>query len=95
MHRYFASFSYQAQSWKKPKRVVAKIEWHPGELYPSVGFIVTNLARPIERVAAFYNQRGTCEQYIKEGRGAIKWIATVVALLRRQRRPSPGRCAAP
>ena len=44
-----------------------------GELYPRVGFIVTNLARPAERVVAFYNHRGTCEQYIKEGKGAIKW----------------------
>ncbi len=73
VRRYFASFSYQAQSWKKARRVVAKVEWHPGELYPRVGFIVTNLARPAERVVAFYNQRGTCEQYIKEGKGAIKW----------------------
>jgi hypothetical protein len=38
-----------------------------------VGFIVTNLARPAERVVAFYNQRGTAEQWIKEGKGAIKW----------------------
>jgi hypothetical protein len=52
---------------------VAKIEWHPNELYPRVGFIVTNLARPAERVVAFYNQRGTAEQWIKEGKGAIKW----------------------
>jgi hypothetical protein len=71
--RYYASFGYQAQSWKKPRRVVAKVEWHPGELYPRVGFIVTNLARPAERVVAFYNQRGTAEQWIKEGKGAIKW----------------------
>jgi hypothetical protein len=73
LRRYFASFSYQAQSWGKPRRVVAKVEWHPGELYPRVGFIVTNLARPAERIVAFYNQRGTCEQWIKEGKGAIKW----------------------
>ena len=73
VRRSFASFSYQAQSWNKPRRVVAKVEWHPGELYPRVGFIVTNLARPAERVVAFYNQRGTCEQFIKEGKGAIKW----------------------
>jgi Transposase DDE domain group 1 len=73
VRRCFASFSYQAQSWNKPRRVVAKVEWHPGELYPRVGFIVTNLARPAERVVAFYNQRGTCEQFIKEGKGAIKW----------------------
>jgi Transposase DDE domain group 1 len=73
VRRYYARFSYQAQSWKKPRRVVAKVEWHPGELYPRVGFIVTNLARPAERVVAFYNQRGTAEQWIKEGKGAIKW----------------------
>jgi hypothetical protein len=73
VRRYFASFSYQAQSWKKPRRVVAKVEWHPAELYPRVGFIVTNLARPAERVVGFYNQRGTAEQWIKEGKGAIKW----------------------
>jgi hypothetical protein len=73
VRRYFASFSYEAQSWKKPRRVVAKVEWHPAELYPRVGFIVTNLARPAERVVGFYNQRGTAEQWIKEGKGAIKW----------------------
>ena len=42
-------------------------------LYPRVGFIVTNLARSAEGVVAFYNQRGTYEQYIKEGKNAIKW----------------------
>jgi hypothetical protein len=73
VRRFYTSFSYQAQSWNKPRRVVAKVEWHPGELYPRVGFIVTNLARPAERVVAFYNQRGTAEQWIKEGKGAIKW----------------------
>jgi hypothetical protein len=53
--------------------VVAKVEWHPGELYPRVGFIVTNMTRPAERIVAFYNQRGTAEQWIKEGKNAIKW----------------------
>jgi Transposase DDE domain group 1 len=73
VRRYYASFSYRAGSWTKPRRVVAKVEWHPGELCPRVGFIVTNLARSPERAVAFYNHRGTCEQYIKEGKGAIKW----------------------
>jgi Transposase DDE domain group 1 len=73
VRRYFARFHYQAGSWSKPRRVVAKVEWHPGELCPRVGFIVTNLARPAERIVGFYNHRGTCEQYIKEGKGAIKW----------------------
>ena len=52
---------------------MAKVEWHAGELYLRVGFIVSNLARPAERVVAFYNQRGTCEQFIKQGKGAVKW----------------------
>jgi len=73
VRRYFASFSYQAHIWKKPRRVVAKVEWHPGEFCPRVGFIVTNLARSSERIVGFDNQRGTAEQSIKEGKGAIKW----------------------
>ena len=73
VRRFHASFSYQAGSWDRKRRVVAKVEWHPGELYPRVGFIVTNLSRPAERVVAFYNHRGTAEQYIKEGKNAIKW----------------------
>jgi hypothetical protein len=71
VRRYHASFSYRAGSWNKPRRVVAKVEWHPGELYPRVGFIVTNMTRPAERVVAFYSQRGTAEQYIKEGKNAV------------------------
>src|SRR6187549_3461004 len=73
VRRYYASFRYQAQSWNKPRHVVAKVEWHPDELYPSAGFIVTNLARSAEGIVAFYNKRGTCEQWIKEGKNAIKW----------------------
>ena len=73
VRRFHANFTYQAGSWTKPRRVIAKVEWHPGELVPRVGFIVTNLFRPAERVVAFYNQRGTAEQWIKEGKGAIKW----------------------
>ncbi len=73
VRRYYASFSYQAGSWDKKRRVVAKVEWHPYELHPRVGFIVTNLSRSAERVTLFYNQRGKAEQYIKEGKNAIKW----------------------
>ena len=53
--------------------MVAKVEWHPGELYPRVGFIVTNMTRPAERVVAFYNQRGTAERWIREGKSAVTW----------------------
>ena len=49
----YAGFSYRAKSWDKARRVVAKVEWHPSELSPRVGFIVTNLSRPAERVTLF------------------------------------------
>ena len=50
VRRKYANFTYQAASWTKPRRVIAKVEWQPGEPYPRVGFIATNLSRPVERV---------------------------------------------
>jgi len=44
---------------------VAKVEWHPGELYRRLGFIVTNLGRPAEGVVSLYDQHGAAERYIK------------------------------
>jgi len=70
---WYADFLYQAQSWDRARRIVAKVEWHKGKLFPRVGFIVTNPGRPAKRVVRFYNQRGTAEQWIKEGKNAIKW----------------------
>jgi hypothetical protein len=63
---------YQAASWKKARRVVAKVEFHFGELFPRVGFIVTNLECESRAVVRFYNKRGTAEQWIKEGNQAVK-----------------------
>jgi hypothetical protein len=71
--RSYANFTYHAASWTKPRREVGKVEWRPGELYPRVGFIAVNMARPPENVVAFYDKRGACEQWIKEGKGAIRW----------------------
>jgi hypothetical protein len=73
VRRFYSSFRYQAGSWERPRRVIAKVEWHSGELFPRVGFIVTNMKRSSRNVVSFYNQRGTAEQWIKEGKGAIKW----------------------
>ena len=70
---FYHSFSYQAKSWRQPRRVVAKVQWHRGELFPRVGFIVTNLTWHSNRVVRFYNGRGTAEQWIKEGKNAVKW----------------------
>ena len=69
----YHDFVYQAQSWDIPRRVGAKVEWHQGELFPRVGFVVTNLNLPPEGVTHFYNGRGTAEQWIKEGKYALNW----------------------
>jgi hypothetical protein len=70
---FYHSFQYQAKSWQRSRRVVAKVEWHQGELFPRMGFIVTNLTWRSMRVVRFYNGRGTSEQWIKEGKNAVKW----------------------
>ena len=71
--RFYHSFVYQTHSWNRPRRVVAKVEWHQGELFPRVGFIVTNLGGGAKPVVDFYNRRGTAEQWIKEGKHAVRW----------------------
>jgi hypothetical protein len=70
---FYRSFYYQAEGWSKARRIVAKVEWHFGELFPKVGFLVTNLSWNTKKVIKFYNKRGTAEQYIKEGKNAVKW----------------------
>ena len=69
----YHDFTYQAQSWSHSRRVVAKVEWHQGELFPRLGFIVTNLSYPPKGIVRFYNGRGTAEQWITEGKNALNW----------------------
>jgi hypothetical protein len=52
---------------------VAKVEWHQGELFARVEFIVTNLNQRSKNVVGFYNGRGTAGQWIKEGTHAVQW----------------------
>ena len=59
---WYKGFRYQAASWKTARRVVAKVECHFGELFPRVGFIVTNLDTESPAVVRFYNKRRTAEQ---------------------------------
>jgi hypothetical protein len=69
---WYKSFLYQAATWRTARRVVAKVEFHFGELFPRVGFIVTNLETDSRAAVRFYNKRGTAEQWIKEGKQAVK-----------------------
>jgi len=44
--RKLASAVLMAPSYpNRKRRVMAKVEWRPGELYPRAGFIVTNLGQ--------------------------------------------------
>ena len=58
---FYASFRYQAKSWECARRVVVRVAWHAGELFPRVGFVVTNLKWQSKRVVHFYNRRGTAD----------------------------------
>ena len=44
-----------------------------GAYLPRPVVVSMMLARPAKRVVRFYNQRGTAEQWIKEGKNAVKW----------------------
>ena len=69
---WYKSFLCKASNWKTARRVVAKVEHRAGELFPRVGFIVTNLETPSRAVVWFYNKRGATEQWIKEGKQTVK-----------------------
>ena len=69
---WYKGFLYRAASWTTARRVVAKVEHHAGGLFPRLGFIVTNTQLANRKVVHFYNQRGKAEQWIKEGKQAVK-----------------------
>ena len=72
--RTFVSFEYQANSWKRPRRVVARLEasWHPdpqgGYMRQEVDtrFVVTSLSGTAKHLyESVYCQRGQMENLIK------------------------------
>jgi len=64
------------------KTFVAKVEWHPGELYPRVGFIVTNLARPADGMSRLRLHR--C--WMRFGRMRLRGLGRCQAQHRRRDR---------
>ena len=69
-------FPYRAGTWKKRRRVVCKIEWHNDELFPRVGFIVTNSTLRAWQVVKAYNGRANVENRIKEAKNTLRWDKT-------------------
>jgi hypothetical protein len=93
VRHYYASSSYQAQSWKKPRRVVAKVEWHPGELIPA-----SALSSPTWRGRPNASSPSTTSAARRssgprKARTRSNVDPPVMPHLRRQRRASPARCA--
>jgi len=72
----YVNLEYQAGSWDRIRRVVAKIEWHFGELFPLYYFIVTNSKLAASKVVEVYNGRGDVENRIKEGKNTLRWNKT-------------------
>jgi hypothetical protein len=72
----YVDMNYQAKSWGNPRRVIAKIEWYMGELFPRCYFIVTNSRLPAFSVVKVYNGRGDVENRIKEGKNTLRWDKT-------------------
>jgi len=69
-------FHYRAGSCKKRRRVVCKEEWHNVELFPRVGFIVTNSTLRAREVVRAYNGRANVENRIKEAKNTLRWGKT-------------------
>jgi|SRR5208283_3782722 hypothetical protein len=53
---------YALNAPRKARRVVAKVEFHFGELFPRVGFIVTNLETESRRTARDGSQRKSSQK---------------------------------
>jgi len=56
---FYHDFSYRAATWSKPRRVITKVKSHMGELFPRVGFNVTDISALAKNVVPFY-RRGNC-----------------------------------
>jgi len=67
-HVIYGEFMYKASSWKKERRVVVKLEKPEGQMLYNYTFIVTNMTLFPEDVVKFYCNRGTMENFIKEGK---------------------------
>ena len=80
----YDDFWYRAGSWDRARRVVARVEWHRGELFPRVGFIVTNMTAGPKGVVRFYNGRGDSRAVDQGGQVRAELDSAVVPSVRGQ-----------
>jgi hypothetical protein len=62
--RVFYTFRHRARSWKRKRRIVVKIE--AGPLGSNRRFVISNRPGTAEQIFNGYNDRGECENRIKE-----------------------------
>ncbi len=62
--RLFYSFRHRARSWNKKRRIVVKIE--VGPLGTNIRYVITNRPGTAQEIYQLYDERGQCENWIKE-----------------------------
>lgn len=70
-HVIYGEFMYKAKKWTKERRVVVKLEKKEGQMCIDYTFVVTNMTSYPEDVIKFYCNRGTMENFIKEGKNGF------------------------
>ena len=80
----YDDFWYRAGSWNLARRVVAKVEWHEGELFPRVGFIVPNMTAVPRRSGSFLQWTRYCRAVDQRGQVSAVLDTTVVPGVRGQ-----------
>lgn len=75
---FYKEVTYQAASWDKERRVIIKLEKPAGELLFTYTFIVTSLPSNAKNIVKTYQNRGTMENFIKEGKNgfAFDWLSS-------------------
>jgi hypothetical protein len=68
--RRFYSFRHRAKSWNKRRKILVKIE--VGPLGTNVRFVITNRPGRAEAIYQLYEQRGQCENQIKEYKRGLR-----------------------
>jgi Transposase DDE domain group 1 len=68
--RVFYSFRHHARSWKKHRRIVVKIE--VGPLGSNLRFVISNRPGTAEQIFNGYDERGECENRIKEFKRGLR-----------------------
>ena len=69
----YVNLEYQAGSWDRRHRVIHKIEWHAGNLFPRIGFIAMNSRLAVGKEVKVYNDRTEIENRIKKVKNGLRW----------------------